>query len=358
MRQSPIAPPLRLDGLTTALGLSEVSFSVAAGEIATLLGAGGAEVLAVVAGLGRALRGTVEIDGRVLTRTPTHRRPIGLIRAGQDLFPHLDVRAHIGFAPLVTRQRVGEVMERLGLAPLADRLPAALTPEQRLRTGIGRAIAAAPRVLLLDDPLASLAPQRQAVMQDVLRRIAEEDGVAMLHATQEPSRAFGLGDRIGVLSKGRLVQIGSPQALYGAPHSLAVATATGPISALGGLLLEQEGDIGRLRLAACGVAVEARLSQKLRIGQPCVIALRPELIALAQIPAAEMGEGAVPARLIEAMFRGDHVRLRCRIGLEDRQDTASEVIITRPAGGALPRPGEVSLAWQASHAHAFAVDLP
>ena len=357
MRQLPIEPILRLDGITAAGGVTDVTFHVAEGEIVTLLGAGGLDVLAMVAGLRRAQRGTIAVAGRILTRTPTYRRPIGLVRAGQDLFPHLDVRAHVGFSPGVSRQRVQEVMERLGLMSLADRLPAALTPEQRLRTGLGRALAAVPRLLLLDDPLALLPPPRQAAMQDLLRRIAEEVGLAMLQATEEPSRAFGLGNRIGVVSQGHLMQIGQPQEVYGAPVSLAVAIATGPVSALGGLLIEHEADIGRLRLA-CGATIEARLSRRLPIGQPCVIALRPELIALARIPAAEMGEGAVPARLIEALFCGDHIRLRCRVGLDDPLDAASEVIVIRPSGGALPRPGEVSLAWQASHAHAFAVALP
>jgi putative spermidine/putrescine transport system ATP-binding protein len=355
MRQSPIEPVLRLSHVSIDGGVQDLSCTVDAGEIVTLLGADAASLLAVIAGYARAAQGSISVSGQTLDRTPPQRRGIGVLGAKPCLFPHLDVMAHASYSPGISPSRAQAVLERLDLAAFAGRLPASLAPDQQIRTGLARALAAAPRLLLLDDPLAMLSPGRADTLKHRLRRIAAEDQIAILHATTEASRSFGLCDRIGVLAHGRLRQIGRVEDIYTRPESLIAAQALGAVNRLGGVLLDTDGEIARIRLSD-GIIVEAQLAEALLPGTPCVVALRPEGVAVAQVPAAEMGLGAIPARLIETMFMGEHMRLRLRIGLVDGH--GEEIILLRPGSVAPPRLGVVSLAWRHGQAHVFAEPTP
>ncbi len=331
--------------------LAGLSLSVAHGEIVTLLGddAGPKTALAVLAGFAKPVSGEIGIQGRTLYRTPPHRRRVGMVARPLALFPHVDVAGHAGFAPGVTAARATEMLRRLGLLPFARALPRALPDTLRFRVALARALAPARDLLLLDDPLAALPQAAREEAKTLMRALARELGVAMLHATGDAGAAFGLSDRIGVMQAGQLLQIDEPQTLYESPHSLAVARRLGPLNCLPGTKLDQEDDIARIRIGS-ELVVEARCQDDLAIGEPCVVAIRPERIAVVAVPAAEMGDGALPARLLETLFEGEHIRLRFTVG---ERTERLELTVLRPSGLAPPRGTAISLAWQPHHAHAF-----
>ena len=333
--------------------LHDVSFTVRRGEIVSLLGTGGvgsgiATVLAAFAGFARANSGEVQLGGRLMDTTPTHRRGIGMVGRNLALFSHLDVAGHASFAAGVRPAQADAIVQRLGLAGFARRRPAGLSTEIQFRTALARALASAPKLLLLEDQPGGL--QMIAGLKPLLRSIVAETGLAILHATDDASSSYGFSDRIGVMQSGVLRQLGTPQELYDRPETLAAAQAMGALNRLAGTVLDSEDDIVRVRLSG-GAVVEARFIEGLQSGDACVVALRPERIAVAAVQAAEMGDGAVPARLLETVFEGSQLRLR--FGIEGKAGTASEVMVTRPSNAIMPRGNAMCLAWQPHHAHAF-----
>ena len=341
---------LHVRGVIEGAVLADVSLSVSRGEIVTLLGAGGPQaVLSLLAGFGRADSGEVAIGGAVLNRTPPHRRRLGMVSRPLALFPHLDVAGHAGFAQGVSPARVGQVLRRLGLSAFAGRMPRSLSAELQWRTALARALGPGAELLLIDDALAGVpAPQRPGA-KALLRALCAEEGLAILHATDDAGIALGLSDRIGVMQSGRLLQIDTVRALYEQPGSLAVAGALGAVNRLAGTKIDQEDDIAQIRLAG-HVTVSARCMDVIVDGEACVVTIRPERIAVASGSASDMGDGAISARLLETLFEGEHTRMRLALGTEPG---APEVVVHRPSGMLVPRDGVMSLAWQAHHALAY-----
>ena len=337
-----------------APALHDLSLTVNRGEILTLLGtspgSGASTALWLLGGFVRATSGRVSLGGRLMDATPPHDRRFGMVTRTLALFPHLDVAGHARFAPGVSGAQADAILQRLDLSAFARRRPQGLPAEIRFRIALARALATSPPLLLLEDPAVALPPAAAASIKALLRSIAAETGLAVLHASDDVNASYGFSDRIGVIQSGHLRQIGTPQELYDRPDSLAVAQTMGPLNRLNGRVIDCDDDLVRVRLAG-GITVEARAVDPLEPGEPCVVALRPERIAVAAVQAAEMGDGAVPARLVETVFAGDQTRLRFSIDI--RGDSLPDVIVTRPSGAAPLRGATVCLAWQPHHAHAF-----
>lgn len=338
--------------------LHDLSLQVARGEIVTLLDAGppGAPsaaraVLSVLAGFTPAMAGVVLLDDRILDGLPPHKRGVGFLARKLALFAHLNVAAHARFAPGISRIEATDFLRRLNLLEMADKYPHQLSADTQLRVALARALAPAPALLLLDDPMAALPQSQRAEAKALLRALCSELSVSIVHATDDVSTAFGLSHRIAVLDGGQVAQIGAPQDVYNQPQTLAVARAMGPLNVLSGTLLDSEDDVGRIRLDS-GVVVEARMHAPLADGTPCLVALRPERVAVAAFLASDLGEGAVPATLIDTVFHGDIWHLRFQ--LDGKPGSTTEILVTRPASIAPPRGNTMSLAWQPHHATVFA----
>lgn len=353
--------PAGREGLTHGLSaLHDFSLQVAHGEIVTLLDAtaqnapsAARAVMSVFAGFIPTVAGVVSVNGRILDGLPPHKRGVGFLARPLALFAHLNVAAHARFAPGISRAEALGFLHRLDLLSVAGKRPFELPDDVQLRVALARALAPAPALLLLDDPLAALQHGQRDSAKALLRALSVELGVSILHATADITSAFGLSHRIAVLDGGRVAQIGVPQDLYNQPETIAVAKAMGPVNLLAGTLLDSEDDIGRIRLDG-GAVVEARMQARLPDGTGCVVALRPERVAVAALLASDIGHGAIPATLTETVFDGDTWRLRFR--LNGNSASVTEVMVTRPASIAPPRGSTMSLAWQPHHAVVFAAD--
>ena len=334
-------------------GLRDISLAVQRGEILSLLGAAGSgksRVLAMLAGFARLTAGGVLVDGEDAAALPPRRRRVALVEHGLGLFEGMTVAQNLAFAdPAGTL--VAGLLDLADLAAVQRLRPAALGAGQRARLAVARALAAAPRALLLDEPAAGLDPREiQALF--ALLRAARAGGAAILYATAEAGQAIPLGDRMAVLAGGAIRQAGPPQAVYDDPADAVVARLTGPVNVLAGEVLAIDEDGVRVRLDG-GATVEARAGADakygFRLGGRCAICVRPERLAVAAVAPEQMGEGALPAEVETLEFHGDRVTLRLRAGV-------AAILAYRPTGISLRgiAPGRtVSVAWQAHHATAL-----
>jgi len=193
-------------------------------------GAGKTSVLRAIAGLLRPERGRIALEDETWLDTasrvdlPPERRRVGLVFQEYALFPHLSVRANVAFGG---RDRVDELLERFGIAALADARPGAISGGERQRVALARALARDPGVLLLDEPLSALDAHTRRRVRGELREVLGELGLPTLMVTHDFEDATSLADRVGVLVDGRLLQVGSPSELVASPADAFVAGFTG-----------------------------------------------------------------------------------------------------------------------------------
>ena len=247
---------LEIEGLSLASGgeilLADVGFLLAAGEILALLGPSGAgktTLLRLVAGLERPDSGRIVFDGRDMATTAPHLRSFGMMFQEFALFPHLDVMANVAFGlemqkvrPEQRRQRVSRILEMVGLGGFAHRSLDSLSGGERQRVALARSLAPEPRLLLLDEPLASLDRTLRDRLADEIRSILKTLGITAIFVTHDQSEAFAVADRIAILAEGRLEQFGSPESVYRRPNSVTVAAFLG----FHNLLAATRDDAGRV----------------------------------------------------------------------------------------------------------------
>ncbi|HMB53720.1 MAG TPA: ABC transporter ATP-binding protein, partial [Thermoanaerobaculia bacterium] len=184
-------------------------------------GAGKSTLLRAVAGLTRPDAGDVCFDGRSVAGLAPEKRRLGVVFQSYALFPHLTVADNVAFAARVrgvgrkkARAGVREALERLEIGHLADRLPQQLSGGERQRVALARALAAEPRALLLDEPLAALDARLRLALRAELAERLRAAGLTAIYVTHDQEEAMALGDRVAVLRAGRLEQVGTPEELY------------------------------------------------------------------------------------------------------------------------------------------------
>ena len=226
-------PLLEVRGLSSAWDgvpvLRSVSFALATGEFLVLLGPNGSgktTLLRCVAGLERPSAGSVLLEGEDLTDRPAHQRGIGFMFQEPALFPHRTVYENIAYAPLLRRRppreveaEVEELLALLRLGGFEHRRPDQLSGGERQRVALARTLAARPRLVLLDEPFASIDVEIRAELHAEFRRVLRARDTAALHVTHDREEGLFLGDRVGLLFEGRLETLGPPEGVFAHPHS-------------------------------------------------------------------------------------------------------------------------------------------
>src|SRR5258706_2549792 len=304
-----------------------VSFAVPAGEIVVLLGPSGCgktTTLRCVAGLEHPTSGEISIAGRLVSSpargilVPPRLRDIGMVFQSYAVWPHMTVRQNVVY-PLKhrkitraeARRKVDEVLELVGLSEYADRPVVALSGGQMQRVALARSIVYRPQLLLLDEPLSNLDAKLRLRLRDDLRSILKQTGMTALYVTHDQAEAVVLGDRIGVMRDGKLLQIGTPDEIYNRPADLFVANFTGATNELTGTLVGRNGELGVVDFGD-GRRGEAALLQALNVGEKVRIALRPENIAIG----GPDGANAFPVPVADHRYPGTQnvydIHLFCR----------------------------------------------
>lgn len=241
---------VRLEGVTKTYGatavLRDFDLALAPGELVCLLGPSGCgktTALRCVAGLEPVTSGRVRIGKVDVTDVPASRRDIGMVFQQYSLFPHLSVARNVEFGlgmrrvPRVERgARVGEMLDVVGLGHLAARYPHELSGGQQQRVALARALVTRPRALLLDEPLSALDAKVRVLLRDQIRSIQTELGITTIFVTHDQEEALAISDRVAVMNRGSIAQLGSPEELYRRPSSAFVADFVGLSNRVSGVL--------------------------------------------------------------------------------------------------------------------------
>jgi len=206
---------------------------------------------------------------------------------------------HRKFTRAEANRKVDEVLELVGLLEYAERSVVALSGGQMQRVALARSIVYRPQLLLLDEPLSNLDAKLRLRLRDDLRVILKQTGMTALYVTHDQAEAVVLGDRIGVMRDGKLLQIGTPDQIYNRPADLFVANFTGATNELAGTLVERNGEFGVVDFGG-GQRAQAALLHPLTSGEKVRIALRPENIAIGK----EDGANSFTARVVDRRYQG------------------------------------------------------
>ncbi|MGE0714724.1 MAG: ABC transporter ATP-binding protein [Alphaproteobacteria bacterium] len=327
-----------------------VDIRIEDGEFFSLLGPSGCgktTILRSIAGIVTPDSGTVVLGGTDITRRPLHARDVTLVFQNYALFPHLTVFDNVAFglvmrrvAKAEIRARVEEALALVRLAGLGQRYPAQISGGQQQRVALARALVVRPSVLLLDEPLSNLDARLRDEMRDELRQIQRRVGITTILVTHDIHEAFAMSDRIAVLDKGRVEQIGTPSEIYRAPRTRFVANFSGQMNAFDGVVEAADGATVRLATAS-GRKVMA-LAADGRPGTRASVMVRPERVRID--PPAEADQ-RIDAVVDTVTYLGGSVRLAATAD-------ADRLLVDLPAGDApLPAPGDrITLGWRTADA--------
>ncbi len=307
--------------------VNRVSLEVGEGEFFVLIGPSGSgksTVLRMIAGLNSVDQGRVLLHGRDVTNAPPQQRGVGFVFQHYALFRHMSVADNIEFALKVRRapaaerrRRRDELLEVVGLAGLGRRMPAQLSGGQQQRVALARAIAHRPEVLLLDEPFGALDAKIRVELRRALRQIQTDLGITTIFVTHDQEEAFELGDRLGVMNFGRLLEVGQPAELYQRPQTEFVATFLGTGNLLVGGVEAGEVRVGPLRFP---LATQAIAGVSENGPQQVQVLFRPEDVLLSPtaeaLGASQLGQGHVEHSAFSGAFERVRLRLPAVAGLQ------------------------------------------
>lgn len=293
-----------------------VSLDIHGGEFMTLLGLSGCgktTILRLIAGLELPTRGRILLDGQDLGLVPPNQRPMALVFQNYALFPHLNVFDNIAFGLRLQKLRPAEVRETvemflhmLNLAELEKRYPHQLAGGQQQRVALARAMVVKPRLLLFDEPLSSVDASLRDKMRKDIRRLQRQLGITSVYVTHDQAEAMYLSDRVAVMYKGRLEQVGTPEEVYLRPASIIVADSIGRANFIETQVLRRENAHATVMLLDKPINLPCHPG--IQVGETAYAVVRTEAVQLAAGPVGVSG------RVNSAVFLGSSVEYEVEIG--------------------------------------------
>lgn len=306
---------LRLSGLEKSFGsikaVENVELAVQHNELVTLLGPSGCgktTTLRMVAGFEFPTSGQIAIDGKDVTFDPPNKREIGIVFQSYSLFPHLSIADNVayglkrrGVPKLERNQRMREALELVDLGQFGNRFPSELSGGQQQRVALARAIVIRPKILLLDEPLSALDAKLRERMRSEIRRLQRQIGMTTVMVTHDQEEALAMSDRIVVMNKGKVEQIGSPAEIYQNPKTPFVASFIGETNLFEGhIVSSDEGPQLAHFQASCGFEASINNRETFKRNERVLISLRPESLLLSE--QENFAEGA--RNVIRGVIRG------------------------------------------------------
>ncbi len=334
---SEAAPFVRIEGITKRFGattaVDKIDLDIHRSELFCLLGGSGSgksTLLRMLAGFEQPSEGRILIDGQDMTGVPPYERPVNMMFQSYALFPHMSVADNVayglrraGVARAETRQRVADMLDMVKMGAFAQRKPHQLSGGQRQRVALARALVKQPKLLLLDEPLGALDKKLREETQFELMKIQSQLGTTFIVVTHDQDEAMTLASRMGVMSDGRLVQVGGPRDLYEFPANRFVAQFIGAVNLFDGVVIEDEPGHARMRCDEAGCVIHVSHGVTGTLGQTVYLAIRPEKINLGHVkPDAE--ENVAPGTVDEVAYLGNLSVYQVRL------DTGRLVHVTLP----------------------------
>jgi putative spermidine/putrescine transport system ATP-binding protein len=291
----------------------DFNLTIEKGSLVSFLGPSGCgktTTLRMIAGFEKLDTGTIELDGIDITAVPPNSRDIGMVFQAYALFPNMTVRGNIAFGLLMKKlpkkeieKRVDSVLEMVRLRETAGRFPHQLSGGQQQRIALARALAVQPRVLLLDEPLSALDAEVRVVLRGEIRRIQSELAITTVYVTHDQEEALSISDKVVVMNKGVIEQVGTPEEIYRAPQTHFVATFIGTANQFFGKASGSDTVIGtNFTLRVDGLKGFAE-------GQRVVVLVRPETIHVEPDQPQRDGWNSIPGEVETITFHGAITRL-------------------------------------------------
>jgi spermidine/putrescine transport system ATP-binding protein len=295
------------------VAIEDLDLKIPAGEFFALLGPSGCgktTTLRLVAGLDSPTTGKILIGNKDVSSMRPHERPVNTVFQNYALFPHLTVLENVAFG--LRQRKVGEPLQKANealklveLEHLGDRRPTQLSGGQQQRVALARALVNRPSLLLLDEPLGALDLKLRRQMQVELKAIQMEVGLTFLHVTHDQEEAMDMADTVAVMNKGRIEQMGSPEALYERPKTLFVSKFLGQSNIFVGDVSETSGD--SVSISVAGRQIKVPISRAEKTTGKIAIGVRPEKAFFHEDaePSASAGLNVVgPGEIIDIRFTG------------------------------------------------------
>ncbi len=327
--------------------LEPLDLEIKQGEFVTLLGPSGCgktTTLRLIAGFLKPSQGRILFGGDDVTELPPHRREFGMVFQDYALFPHMTIGENIAFG-LVERgrpkaeidARVRELLQLIQLKDVEKRYPTELSGGQQQRVAVARAVAHSPQVLLMDEPLGALDLKLRESMQYEIRSIQQRIGITTVYVTHDQTEAMNMSDRIAVMNKGRLEQIGSGVDIYQRPSTRFVADFIGQINLVSAITAGPGLETSSVTIAGRN----ARIAKTMMPGLPITIGIRPEQIALRRADdAIASDDNALPGKVASRQFSGNVMKIWVDVGLQE------PIMLDFPPRAAPPEPGDaVAISW-------------
>ncbi|MCC7257276.1 MAG: polyamine ABC transporter ATP-binding protein [Gammaproteobacteria bacterium] len=351
---------VRVDRVTKKFGdfvaVDDVTLTIGQGEIFCLLGGSGCgktTLLRMLAGFETPSAGAIFIDGQDMAGIPPYERPANMMFQSYALFPHMTVAGNVAFgleqerlAKAEITRRVGEILDLVKMAPYTKRKPHQLSGGQRQRVALARALVKRPKLLLLDEPLGALDKKLREQTQFELLGIQERLGVTFVVVTHDQEEAMTLATRIGVMDRGKIVQVGTPTEIYEYPASRFVADFIGSVNMFEGRLVEDEPDHVRIESGELGGTVYVDHGISAAPEATVWTAIRPEKINIGR-ERPEGPDNAVRGVVKEIAYMGDISVFLVRID-SGRMVRVSRPNIVRQADDRISWDETVYLSWHAS----------
>jgi len=295
------------------VAVHDVSFEIRRGEFFSMLGPSGCgktTLLRMIAGFEDVTSGVLRLDGVNVAGVPPYRRSVNTVFQNYALFPHLSVFDNVAFGPRIRskqagsiEKRVREMLDIVRLGDFAQRKPSQLSGGQRQRVALARALVNDPSALLLDEPLSALDLELRRQMQLELKRIQRDVGITFVFVTHDQEEALTMSDRIAVMRKGRLEQVGTPEEIYEAPATAFVARFIGSANLIPVTVEKTAGGRAVLSLPGGRLGEVSTAGRSFEAGAPALLMIRPERLELAatEPPPDMLG---LPVTCTEMVFQG------------------------------------------------------
>jgi putrescine transport system ATP-binding protein len=297
-----------------AVAVDEVSLSIGKGEIFALLGSSGcgkSTLLRMLAGFEKPTSGRILLGGQDVAKMPPYDRPVNMMFQSYALFPHLSIWENVAFGlkreglpKADVQRRTDEMLALVQLTPYAQRKPHQLSGGQQQRVALARSLAKKPKLLLLDEPLGALDKKLREQTQFELVNIIESVGVTVVMVTHDQEEAMTMANRIAIMSKGRVLQVGTPEEIYEHPRNKFVADFIGNVNLFPGKLSVDEANRCAVTTAIGEVQVGHGVSGTLNM--PVSIAVRPEKINISKVRPGHVNCNLFQGRVKEIGYLGSY----------------------------------------------------
>lgn len=297
--------------------VTDVTLAIGDGEFFTLLGPSGCgktTLLRTIAGFYAPDAGEIRFGGRRVNEVPAHRRETGMVFQNYALFPHLTVFDNIAYglrARKVPRKemqvRIGQIIKSVQLEGLEDRSPSQLSGGQQQRVALARAIVISPQILLMDEPLSNLDAKLRLNMREEVRRIQKELGITTIYVTHDQEEAMAVSDRIAILNRGRLEQVGTPLEIYYRPQSRFAAEFMGSCNIIEGDVVGYDANLSLVTVETNGCRLLVRGDRPAKTG--ITLSIRPEWIHIVNEPVTEE-MNVFSGTILSRVFLGSMVSYR------------------------------------------------